>query len=316
MIETVKMDGRVSAVVTAYNCVQYIGEALESVLSQTRPPDEIVVVDDGSRDGTPDVVANFPQNRIRLIVQENRGPGAARNRGIMETSGEFLAFLDGDDIWLADKTALQLAYLQSHPHVALVSGDEWLWDIETDERWLGGLRLKPYHNLSREILIHNLVGNPSMVMLRRSILQRVGLFDTTLPWGQDWELWIRIATRAPIGYLTQPVIIYRKHSAGVTYHRRWERLDCLERISLQAIAEYQPAIWRPLLSLRARSKASYYRAKYANKKGWPAKDRWGLLLKSLIQYPFEMTSDKLKLLGRMLTEDARHLRRRRQPRSE
>lgn len=110
-----------SAVVTAFQCEAFLGEALESVLGQTLPPDEVIVVDDGSTDGTPVVARSFGR-RVRVVSRPNGGPGAARNTGLAEARGLWIAFLDGDDAWTEDKTRLQLETAAQHPSAALVFG--------------------------------------------------------------------------------------------------------------------------------------------------------------------------------------------------
>src|SRR5216684_1094167 len=101
---------RVSAIIPAYNGEAFVADAIESVLAQTFPVSEIVVVDDGSTDQTAEVVERYASKGVRCIRQKNQGPTAARNRGIVQTTGELLAFLDCDDIWLPEKTALQVEY--------------------------------------------------------------------------------------------------------------------------------------------------------------------------------------------------------------
>src|SRR6476661_6221086 len=124
MQDTIKQP-RVSVVITTYNYERFIAAAIESVLGQTVRPDEIVVVDDGSTDGTAAVVARYAAQGVRYIRQANAGAGAARNRGIRETRGDLLAFLDADDRWRPDKLARQLAHLRRYPAAGLVTGGEW-----------------------------------------------------------------------------------------------------------------------------------------------------------------------------------------------
>src|SRR5258708_140756 len=106
---------RVSAIVTAYNGGPVIWKANESHLPPTRPVDEVVVIDDGSTDDTAAIVERYAKRGVRLVRQQNRGLPAARNRGIQETTGELIAFLDCDDIWLPEKTDFQIRYLADHP---------------------------------------------------------------------------------------------------------------------------------------------------------------------------------------------------------
>src|SRR5271154_679320 len=117
----------VSVVIPVFNNGPYIADAVKSVLSQTRSPTEIIVVDDGSTDGTAAALQSF-RNSIRYVYQNNRGEPAARNRGIRESTGEYVAFLDGDDLWRSTKLELQMDYLQRYPNCALVYTDMSTFD--------------------------------------------------------------------------------------------------------------------------------------------------------------------------------------------
>src|SRR5215813_13537595 len=167
----------VSAVIPVYNGAEFIAAAIESILAQTLPVNEIVVVDDGSTDGTSAVVARYASLGVRCVRQENHGLSGARNRGIAETRGELLAFLDCDDAWLAEKTALQTEYLNSHPEVGMVTCHAWWWEPQSDRRWVVRLGGKRGASIKRELMVRNCLGNASGVMIRRSVFQRVGLFD-------------------------------------------------------------------------------------------------------------------------------------------
>lgn len=295
---------RISAVITVYNCAAFVAEAIESVLDQTQPVDEIVVVDDGSTDETAKVVAGYASAGVRYIWQENQGAGAARNRGIQETKGEFIAFLDGDDVWLSNKIANQVAYLQADPDTAVVSGNKWWWDVRRNERKLKRAGVEPPLELEREILIRNVVGNPSMTLIRRRIFDEVGCFNPALRWGQDWELWIRISTRAKIDFVPDPVILYRWHPANLSHDRRWERLSCLFGISRQAIGQSEPVWQRPFLLARAWSQFQSDRAMYAIKRGFPRRQQLWYASSAFLTYPYENFSEKTKTLGRVLVGES------------
>jgi len=291
---------RISAIITAYNSAAFIREAIESVLVQTRPVDELVVVDDGSTDETARIVREYASKGVGYAYQANQGPGAARNRGLQETSGEWVAFLDSDDLWLPDKIAHQAEYLARHPDIALVSGHKVWWDVSRNERWIKAYGLQPGANPAREILIHNFVGNPSMTLIRRSVLDEVGHFDPTPRWGQDRDLWIRLIAKAQIGFLAEPVIIYRWHPANLSHQREWERLDSFYEISRRAIKTFQPAWWRPILLARAYSFIELSRADHAFQRKLPRHRQLAHAVRALLAYPFENTAGKVKMLMRVL----------------
>jgi glycosyltransferase involved in cell wall biosynthesis len=286
---------RVSAVITAYNSEAYVAEALSSVLEQSCPVDEIIVVDDGSTDRTRDIVAPFSQRGVRYLYQENLGPGAARNSGIRGTSGELVAFLDADDVWLKEKIKIQRDFLLEHPEVALVSGFAWWWNVIRDRRFLSGEVPKGIASLRRDLLVYNKIGNPSRVMLRRSVLEQVGVFDQKIRWGQDWDLWIRIITRYDAAILPEPVILYRWHEKNLSHTRGWERLSSYWNISRQAIRANRPPWQRPLLMLRSWSLFTYRRARYLLLQ---ERSRWRSIayaLAAFLAYPMDMGWEKFNI---------------------
>jgi len=291
---------RVSAIITAYNSEAFIAEAISSVLKQSRPVDEIVVVDDGSTDGTAAAVAQFSDRGVRYIYQDNQGQGAALNRGIREASGNLLAFLDADDTWLENKNQIQVEYLSNHPQVVMVSGLEWIWDVREDTRHISRRKPKNSTVLRRDIVIHNMVGNPSMVTLRREAIEHVGLFDHNIRWSPDWELWIRIVSCFEVAILPEPVIVYRKHPMNFSKINRREVQDCYRNISRRAIQASQPLWRRPILMVRSWSRFAHELAMDAEEN---ENSRWHQIAYSsiaLILYPWDSGWDKFNTLLRSI----------------
>src|ERR1700758_715870 len=169
------MDPRVSVVIPVYNNETYIAAALKSVLSQTRPADEIIVVDDGSTDGTAKVLQSFC-NDIRYLYQQNRGEPSARNRGIREAKYEYIAFLDGDDLWRPNKLELQMKYLQQHPSCALVYADMSTFDengvVETSVKERLRMTL-PTGRIFPQLFMRAIFGSGS-VIFHRACVDKVG----------------------------------------------------------------------------------------------------------------------------------------------
>lgn len=191
----------VSVVIPAYNVEEWIGESLDSVLAQTFEDYEVVVVDDGSRDGTVELVEGYVSRhpgRIRLVRQEQGGASRARNRGIDEARGEFIAFLDADDLWLPRKLELQVAAFRADPDLGLVTCLHESFSPTKVNR--GGLRKGEYlfggDNLPRAIVMYSGMATPT-VMVPRWVLDEVGVFDETLAIAEDDNLWIRITARHP-----------------------------------------------------------------------------------------------------------------------
>ncbi len=297
------MEARVSAVITAYNSEAFIAEAIQSILKQSRAVDEIVVVDDGSTDTTRRIVAEFADQGIKFIQQQNRGAGAARNKGIRETSGEFIAFLDADDIWLENKTLLQVNYLNAHPESALVSGFARWCNVAKNTVRISGKVPRSMNTLRREILVHNVLGNPSMVMVRRSALAEVGVFSEEIRWGQDWELWQRLVERYDATVIPEPLTIYRWHKDNLSHVRRWERMLSYWNVSRSAILKSKPIWRRPWLMARSWSNFTYRRAMYAIQFDYPRWRRIWYALMAVFVYPFEMTREKFGAVVRSLVGD-------------
>ena len=197
------MTGTISVIIPTCNRVETLPRALDSVLAQTLPVDEIIVVDDGSTDATADMVrASYPQ--VTLLQQPNRGVSAARNRGIRKATGDWIALLDSDDRWLPAKLEAQFRLVEQHPGHRL---------CHTEEIWFrNGRRVN-------QMLKHNKSGghiysqclplcviSPSSAVVHHSLFEEVGLFDETLPACEDYDLWLRICVREPVLFVETPHI--------------------------------------------------------------------------------------------------------------
>lgn len=209
--------GKVSVVIPVYNCERYIGDAIRSVQAQTYPAAEIIVVDDGSSDGTRQALQPFAGS-IRYLQQHHGGVGAARNLGVAHASGDLIAFLDADDLWLPEKLKLQTGYLREHPDYALVYTDMSMFDEAgilhpSVKQWLG--MTLPSGWIFKQLFAETLFAADS-VMIRREYLQRVGSFDESLRSGEDYHMWLRLARHYQFGYIDRPLLMYRQHPGMTT----------------------------------------------------------------------------------------------------
>lgn len=196
----------VSVIIPTYNRGWILKEAVDSVLAQDFDSFELIVVDDGSSDDTPQILAAYG-DRLRVIRQPNRGVSAARNRGIAAAGGEFIALLDSDDLWLPPKLARQMQFFQKTPAAAI---------CQTQEIWIRkGTRVNPkkrhrkFSGLIFERSLQLCLVSPSAVMIRKSLLEEVGGFDEDLPACEDYDLWLRISCRHPVHLIDEPLIIKR-----------------------------------------------------------------------------------------------------------
>jgi glycosyltransferase involved in cell wall biosynthesis len=199
----------VSCIVPAFDAERFVAEAIHSILAQTYPRREVIVVDDGSTDGTPAALATFGA-RIRVIRQENQGPSAARNRGLQESRGAFIAFLDADDLWVEDKLDAQMGRFRERPALELCLAHTrsfWIPELADEARRLTD---HPYHR-------ERLVFLPSSIVARRELFERVGGFDPALRHGEDTD-WVIRMMRARTIYEAVPRLLLhrRQHTRNLT----------------------------------------------------------------------------------------------------
>lgn len=220
----------VSIIIPTYNRRDMVIEAVESVLSQDYPEKEVIVVDDGSTDDTSERLFQHFDRRITLLRQENRGVSAARNCGILASAGTFLAFLDSDDSWLPGKLSAQMKWMEAHPEFAA---------CQTEEVWIrDGVRVNPCRHHRKhsgwifEKLLPLCLVSPSAVLVRRDVFEEVGLFDESFPACEDYDLWIRIGARHPIGLIETPLTVKRGGHADQLSRTVWG-LDRYRIASLQ-----------------------------------------------------------------------------------
>jgi glycosyltransferase involved in cell wall biosynthesis len=205
---------RVSVIIPTYNRAHLIGQAIDSLLAQTYHDFEVIVVDDGSTDNTQAVLSRYG-DRITYIFQKNAGPSAARNTGIRASKGELLAFLDSDDMMSPTKLALQVAYLEAHPEVGVVySGWQYLSEDGTTVQ--GEVRPDREGEILKDLLVEGYLFPPVAALMRRECIDRVGVFDESLPTYEDPEFWIRIALAGyRFGCIEQPLCQWRMTSGSL-----------------------------------------------------------------------------------------------------
>lgn len=195
---------KISVIIPTFNRKNYISRSIDSVLSQSAPVDEIIVIDDGSTDGTAEFVRRqYPS--VNIISQENKGVSAARNLGIKMAQNQWLAFLDDDDQWLPHKLEKQVELLQHNSDVKL---------CHTEERWIRrGVRvnqMKKHQKFGGNIYQKCLplcAISPSSVLLHKSLFKEVGLFREDLPACEDYDMWLKICARYPVAYVESECII-------------------------------------------------------------------------------------------------------------
>ncbi|MBP1739919.1 MAG: glycosyl transferase, family [Deltaproteobacteria bacterium] len=227
---------KVSVIIPSYNRLPALKEALDSVLRQDFEDFELIVVDDGSTDGTAEEIERYG-GRVRVLrYPENRGVSAARNRGILNARGKYIAFLDSDDLWVKGKLKIQVTFLDENPHYPLCYTDE-IW-IRKGKRVNPKIKHAKYSGWIFEKCLPLCTISPSSAMMRRTLFSKVGLFDEALQVCEDYDFWLRVAARFPIFFIDRKLIIKRGGHPDQLSQRSWGndryRVIALEKLLSEA----------------------------------------------------------------------------------
>ena len=200
---------KVSVVIPAYNAAQFVRETLDSVLAQTFRDFEIIVVDDGSKDDTAAIVESFNAPQVRCLRKTNGGVSTARNFGIAESSGEYIALLDADDVWETTKLERQVALLDAKPNVGLCFVGMQRVDAQT--RLLSLTEAFDYEDFTMALLLYSCVvsGSCSSVMIRRDVFAQTDGFDSRFSTAADWEFWLRLSLITKFAPVPEFLVKYR-----------------------------------------------------------------------------------------------------------
>lgn len=198
----------ISLVIPTYNSGHLVVDAIDSALNQTDPADEVIVIDDGSTDGTPGLLAHYG-DRIRLVVQTNGGASSARNHGIRLSKSDCVAFLDADDVWHPRKLEIQRKVMANHPDIGLLGSLMIDWPAAEFPAWNELDEASPVGLCWEKLVIKYPIGTPTTVA-RRSVLDQLGGFDETLKSGEDRDLWIRFAEISSLAYLPLQLVGCRR----------------------------------------------------------------------------------------------------------
>jgi glycosyltransferase involved in cell wall biosynthesis len=205
----------ISVIIPTYNYARFLGEAIDSALAQTLEPLEVMVVDDGSTDGTAEVLASYGE-RIRVIRQKNAGVAMARNAGIAAARGDYLAFLDSDDAWYPRKLELQMARFEADAALGLVHCGAETIDaggrtLTTSVGGMEGRVAEAMLRMDREVISPQ----GSSIVVPKRVAEEIGGFDPRLPPSEDWDFCYRVASRYPVGYVAEVLVRYRLHGSGI-----------------------------------------------------------------------------------------------------
>jgi glycosyltransferase involved in cell wall biosynthesis len=269
----------VTVIIPAFNVAAYLPAAVQSVLAQRYTDFEVIIVDDGSRDATAEIARSYTDPRVRLVSQANRGLAGARNTGIRHARGEFIAFLDADDLWHPDKLGAHVALLTRHPEVG-VSYSQSAFIDDAGQPLNYWQRPKTDRIKPEDVLLRNPIGNGSAPVIRRLTLEAIAFpgtrpelqeqsyFDESFRQSEDIECWTRIALQTTWQFagIAQPLTLYRVNSGGLSANLV-KQLESWERFIAKTSA-YAPAFiarWAPL----ARAYQYRYLARRAVRQGDP-----------------------------------------------
>ncbi|WP_026733063.1 glycosyltransferase [Fischerella sp. PCC 9605] len=217
----------ISIIIPTYNSEKTIKYTIESVLEQTLTDYELIVINDGSSDSTLDIVSQFHDLRIKVFSYPHQGANVSRNLGLAHATGEFISFLDADDLWTSDKLASQMKALQENPQTSVA----YSWTDYIDEKGeflLAGTHINANGDVYEQLLVNNFLENGSNPLIRKEALIKLGGFDENLSAGQDWDMWLRLAREFSFVAVPKVQILYRKSSNSLSSNLARQEKACLK----------------------------------------------------------------------------------------
>lgn len=212
----------ISVIIPTYNREKLIEKCINSVLEQTYQPTEIIVVDDGSTDGTPDKIYKLNSPIIRVIIGEkNRGAQAARNLGIKEAKGDWIAFLDSDDVWLPDKLAKQKECVERSGRKVCAGGGFILKNGETSVSWLSGQSGMVFE----QVILHKMCFLYPTILVKKDCLMQIGMLDEKVPAHQELDISIRLAYKYEVDYINEPLFIWNRDNEKTISNDRKKQIE-------------------------------------------------------------------------------------------
>ena len=236
---------QISVIIPAYNAERTIRETIESVQQQTFLDFELIVINDGSKDRTVELVQSIKDDRLKIFSYENGGVCVARNRGIDHANGEFLAFLDADDLWTPDKLELQAAALKQHPEAGVAYSWTYFMDVDEQGEASSLLPSPPYAftgNVYKRLLVSDFVHSGSNTLVRRQAIESVGEFDSACAGCADWDYWLRLSAHWSFVVVPKHQIFYRRAAGCMSSNvevMREEALIAMEKAYRAAPPELQ-----------------------------------------------------------------------------
>lgn len=299
---------KVSVVIPTHNRSDLLKRAVNSVLKQSHKDLEVIIVSDGSTDDTSEVISKFESldQRVKSIsYSPAQGANVARNKGIEISQSEYIAFLDDDDEWYLDKLEKQLNVFANDSHIGLVyTGVNVIYVNEKEEYLSIG---KAHGDLSKAIIKRNVIGTTSTVIVKKSILEEVGGFDSQLPAAQDYDLWIRVCQKTDVGVVPDPEIFYYNYTDKKQISSNIEKYEMARKRINEKYAylfsklsdeeknniQINVAISRANLALRNRQKKVAFKYIFKSISYKATKKNIGMLFLALLPYKYILRARKL-----------------------
>ncbi len=274
---------KVSIIIPTYNRQSYLSGVIKSVLDQTFDDFEVVLIDDGSTDQTKEVVEkyiNTQPDKIKYFYQGNKGPSAARNNGIKQASGEYIAFLDDDDEWLPDKLKYQIDGFSQNQNIGLVYTDYYIIVEGSSAPHIHHCEEFNRARFETMFYIKNLISTPT-IMVRKKCFEKAGLFDENLDVAEDWDMWLRLFRRYDFLRIPQPLV--KVNVNAISQSSDGDKNLANDLKFLDKIFS-EPGIKSKALKAKSYS-YRYYKAAIAYRENGNIKKMRNAILKSIMLYP-------------------------------
>ncbi len=239
LAQNLRLSPKVSVILPAYNAMDFLPQAVSSVLAQTFADFELIIINDGSSDNIESWAHSLHDRRIKFVSQINSGPASARNNGLRNALGDYIAFIDADDIWVATKLEKQVNLLAENPEMGLVYS--WISLIDEAGKRQGKLRKNSVRgNVWLDLTVHNIVECGSVALVRGECFEAVGGFDErqAIAGSEDWDMWLRIAAHYGFGLIEEPLVNYRCHTNNLSSH--WRQMAKSFELVLQKAFDTAP----------------------------------------------------------------------------
>jgi len=285
---------KISVIIPTHNRQNFLSRAIESVFSQTFCDFEMLIIDDGSTDQTKEAVKKYivtQPDKIKYFYQDNKGPSAARNKGIQQASGEYVAFLDDDDEWLPDKLECQITGFSKNKNIGLAYTDYYIITEDLTAPHIHHCEEFNRAKFEKMFYVKNLISTPT-IMARKECFEKLGLFDEGLEVAEDWDMWLRLFKQYDFLHIPQPLV---KVNVGSTSQSSDGDKNLANDLKFLDKIFSEPDVKNRAFKTKAYS-YRYYKAAIAYKENGNIEKAQAAILKAIKLNPFCLLNKKVLLL--------------------